>query len=455
MSAMSDIEKAKILYNHLYFNNVDADRFASIKQEKNYRKIVQHANYNPRIIEFVTDPRIYTDIKPGQYFDFIVNNLNNPEKVWDDEYERKLSIIDRDLLTTLYSLTSSTCPIYFAEKCFNERIKKLDSVDKTINQFKSSLSRLQNSFVKIVDEKGRKMLTMSNPSINDYLSARLSNNSLERDDLVGCAASVRQLKRLLNEDDFERELERILRNGTIPSYIFEDEREKYAFITYCVADKKILDPRYKEFVFAYLKNMNDVNIYEKELVPSSIVFQNLLDEDVCKFYEIDRALSDFNFLKKILLVFDLEDLINAVTKCYDLYGDRREYVQLCEALIRNAAVIYCGDIDANDFSVDVDEHMNAIWRVMPFGETPDLDAVAWSIEQEVESLVLDEINGYLDTLPEALSMPATFIDELHICVCGAEYMVESYLRDDYDADDDKRYYSAHSDFSEVDYIFER
>ena len=56
MSAMSNIEKAKILYNHLYFNNIRDEYFASIKQNKNYRKIVDHPNYNPRIVEFVSNP---------------------------------------------------------------------------------------------------------------------------------------------------------------------------------------------------------------------------------------------------------------------------------------------------------------------------------------------------------------------------------------------------------------
>jgi GTPase SAR1 family protein len=454
MSAMSDIEKAIILYNHLYFNGVDAERFAAIKQKKNYQKIVLHANYNPRIIEFVSNPRIYADIPPEHYFSFIVKNLNNPNEVWDDEYERKLSIVDRVLLTTLYSLTNSTCLIDFVEKCFNERIKKLDSVDKTVNQFKSSLSRLQNSFVKIVDKEDRKMLTMSNPSVNDYLGTRLSKNSLERDDLVGGAASVRQLKRLFNEDDFERELERILRNGTIPTYIFEDEGEKRAFIAYCVADKKILDSRYKEFVFAYLKNMKDVNIYEKEVVLSATVFQNLLDEDVCKFYGVDTLLENFVLLKKILSNFGLEDLITAVTKCYNLYGDHDEYLILCKELIKEEIVAYC-DVDVIDFDISVYKHISAVCQATQLDAEPDFDEAAESIVQETVSIVLDEITGYLDTLPEALSMPDTFIDELHISVSGAENLVESYVQADYDADDDKRYYPAHSDLSEVDYIFDR
>jgi hypothetical protein len=456
MSAMPDIEKAKILYNHLYFNGIDADYFAAIKRGKNYRKVVRHANYNPRIIEFVSNPHRYAGVPPEHYFEFILSNLNNPGKVWDDEYERKLSVTDRILLTTLFSLTNTTCPLNFVKRCFNERIKKLANIDMTVDQFSSSLSRLQYAFVKIVDEKGQNMVTMANPSINDYLRSRLSENDLERDDLLGGIASVRQLKRLLNEDDSEQELERILYNGTILTYMFENAEEKYAFITYCVADKHILDSRYKGYVFLYLKNIKTVNVSEKEVVLSSTIFQNLLDADVCKFYEIDTLLSDFVLLEQILSNFELEDLIAAVTKCYDLYSDRDEYLLLCKKLIRETAEAYCDDIDADEFDIDVDGHIRATCQTTQWGSEPDLDAAAESIDKEVEVLVLDEIAEYLSNLPEALSVPATFINELYIGVSGADNMVTSHMESGYDDYDDEGGYSpSHSDFSEVDFIFER
>lgn len=163
MTAMSNIEKAKILYNHLYFNNIKVEYFASVKQNRNYRIIVDHPNYNPRIIEFVSNPLRYSDVSPSSYFDFILEHLNNPGKVWDDEYERKLSKVDRILLTTLYSLTDTTASLELVKQCFNARIQNLSDVDRTVNQFRNSLSRLQQAFIKIVDNKNVRMLSMVNP----------------------------------------------------------------------------------------------------------------------------------------------------------------------------------------------------------------------------------------------------------------------------------------------------
>lgn len=51
---MKKVEKAKILYNHMFFNNIPREHFINIKEDKRYLNIVKHKNYNPRIIEYVT-----------------------------------------------------------------------------------------------------------------------------------------------------------------------------------------------------------------------------------------------------------------------------------------------------------------------------------------------------------------------------------------------------------------
>ena len=54
MDNIDFIEKAKILYNHLYFNEVENEYFEEIKKEKRYLNIIRHRNYTPRIIQNIT-----------------------------------------------------------------------------------------------------------------------------------------------------------------------------------------------------------------------------------------------------------------------------------------------------------------------------------------------------------------------------------------------------------------
>jgi hypothetical protein len=80
------------------------------------------------------------------------------------------------LLTTLFSITNTTAPTKFVEGCFTARVHNTPDVDKTINHFKGSLSRLQQAFIKVVEEKTNLSLSMVNPSVNDYKNSRIISN---------------------------------------------------------------------------------------------------------------------------------------------------------------------------------------------------------------------------------------------------------------------------------------
>ena len=154
LNHMPLLEKAKILYNHMYFNNVPYEYRVIIKSDRNYWKIIKHDNYNPRIIEYLCNPQLISRIPKEQYLSHIIETLNNPQKVWQNEYEQRLSKIDRILVTTLYSLSNNFARLDLVKNCFNHRIKSLPDIDTSINQFEKSLNRLLDSFIKITDVYG-------------------------------------------------------------------------------------------------------------------------------------------------------------------------------------------------------------------------------------------------------------------------------------------------------------
>lgn len=156
MSAISELERAKILYNHLYLSTENEEYFKSIKVDRNYMNIIKHKNFNPRIIELVSKSSRYTNVSASQYYDFIIQSLDNPHMVWDNEFEERIQAVDRCLLMTLYSLSNTAVSYELVRKCFTKRIQSMSGVDTTINQFERSFARLQESFIRIVDDKGRK-----------------------------------------------------------------------------------------------------------------------------------------------------------------------------------------------------------------------------------------------------------------------------------------------------------
>ena len=102
MNNLSLLEKAKIFYNHLFFNDVPKVFLDTIKENKNYRKIIGHPNYNPRIIEYICNKTRINTVPQKDFLNFIQGSLDNPNEAWKNEYERRLSVTDRLFLTTLY-----------------------------------------------------------------------------------------------------------------------------------------------------------------------------------------------------------------------------------------------------------------------------------------------------------------------------------------------------------------
>lgn len=173
------MDKAHILYNRLYFSDMKPEYLDIIYQGKKYREIIDHKNYNPRLIEFITTNQRYNDLKPEEYWEFVIENLNNPKNIWKfaidsqlEEYERILVYIvafhgNKDSLNEEYLEK-------IAAKYFKDT--KYHITDKT---FGYAIQTLSGSFLnRTVYEDKSTGLTLFNPSIADYL---FSNFRKEKD----------------------------------------------------------------------------------------------------------------------------------------------------------------------------------------------------------------------------------------------------------------------------------
>lgn len=103
LSKYTRIIRAKILFNHLYFSELDNSYSKAILADRNYLKIIDHKNYNPRIIQLMTEVVRTRDIGPDIYLRFFLQNLNNPLAVWSHAFEKHLSQSGRNLLIVLMS----------------------------------------------------------------------------------------------------------------------------------------------------------------------------------------------------------------------------------------------------------------------------------------------------------------------------------------------------------------
>ena len=92
--------KSYILFNHLSVSKLTQDHFAALLEDDWLKKIIDHKNYNPRVIAFVSSDGLDT-IVPSEYPGYIYNALENPDRIWSKPF-RALDIKMQNLLVALY-----------------------------------------------------------------------------------------------------------------------------------------------------------------------------------------------------------------------------------------------------------------------------------------------------------------------------------------------------------------
>ena len=453
MNVMPDLEKARILYNHMYFSTEDEDYFYAIKENRNYMNIINHDNYNPRIIEFISDPNRYKGITTANYYEFILNCLDNPHMVWDNEYEERLQVTDRSLLITLFSLSNTEVSYELVKKCFMKRIQRAPGIDTTINQFERSLKRLQDSFIRIIDQCGSKKISMVNPSVNDYLRSKLKDNPLELEIMLESALVISQYKRLLPDEEAEKRIISQIETGDINKFYFENEVRKCGIITSYVASNCILNLTYKKDIYLYLKHFDDIADFDKTIIHAADILVKLFGETLFHFYEIDTFLKDFEIFKEIILKLELIDLVNVLGACYEYFEEEFEFIEMCEEVVQKAVDNYCESIEALSYDSEIGDIVSNYTQAAEYGYEIDKDRIFSIVESKITSIVEDQIYDIVGNLPGDLSGGGYLVDDFNIYIGGIEEMIDFFLDEDYD---DEGYNSGESNSNgDIDLIFNR
>ncbi len=105
LSKYTRLNRAKILFNHIYFSKLPLEYKKEVLRERNYLKIIDHNNYSPRIINLMTEFSRIFNIVPDRYIEFFISNLENPLEIWRHAFEEQLSVPSRNLLIIMASMS--------------------------------------------------------------------------------------------------------------------------------------------------------------------------------------------------------------------------------------------------------------------------------------------------------------------------------------------------------------
>jgi hypothetical protein len=168
--------RTEIFYNYLKNSTISISWICNLLNS-DYKNIIDHPNYNPRIIEKLTNEQVLKklQIKDEDYYSYFLENLNNPLRVWQDVYENlpnklyKLTIIIRFLI-------KGELPVKNLEKAINSIIENSNEYQSfCYDDFEYIMRDLEGTFFSFKDgydelmEAKYTLIEFQNPSIIDFI----------------------------------------------------------------------------------------------------------------------------------------------------------------------------------------------------------------------------------------------------------------------------------------------
>lgn len=181
VTELTEIEKANILYNHIWHSSLSPEFSTVFYENRNYWSIIKHKNYNPRLISIITDRERLKGMPHTEYWSHVQNSLNNPEVIWDSYFKRQIPEEIFDLVNLVVfnggQIEEDTCrdalKRVFQLKYPNEYFTKVKKIDDFI---KESLRSTLNRNIQLEFRHRKVTFSPFNPSISDYIINRLSND---------------------------------------------------------------------------------------------------------------------------------------------------------------------------------------------------------------------------------------------------------------------------------------
>lgn len=398
---ISQFDKARILYNHIWFSKLDQEFLNELYKDKRYRKIIDHQNFNPRIIEFITDEdRVSPNIT--NYWNYVWETLENPIEIWSNQFKVQSNEFIRNIvLLTVFN--GSRIKDIELKDSYNYLIE-LEGQKYSTNtskDFKFVSKLATKSFLNREIINGEVYYDLFNPSIADFVLNEYSNNRSKLTNIflsLCTTKSIDNLKDLIEQNLISKDIGNSIKTALIEDEDLKDKIDDYILLVLYefknVQEKKELIVSYLDLFSEFPRTIKNITLllamlffFKKHIKNlDSIFFQFVVDNyhldenslklimDFIKYYKIEdedlfESLKDASesFFEEILNEFHSEvEVSNYIVYYSDEYGNEdTEYDydgvhdnindRLIEKISEfNEDVINKMGIDAEDFSNQID-----------------------------------------------------------------------------------------------------
>jgi DNA polymerase III delta prime subunit len=213
LSEYSFGQRARMLYNHLYFSDLPQSHKEKITANDFFLAIIKHRHFNPRLIEWLTSYTRLRAIGAENYQGHISALLDNPEQLWEHAFSNQISEPARSVLLCLY-----TAGEWREQVDFEPEFDAVHAVRSRKYNFRTSASDFRNA-LRELDEAflsfSRGHISFLNPSVKEYVARVIAMQPQVVEDLLCAATRLKQVMELwrLSKAKPETPIEQALRNA--------------------------------------------------------------------------------------------------------------------------------------------------------------------------------------------------------------------------------------------------
>jgi hypothetical protein len=186
IKSLSLIDKANILYNHIWFGSLPEPFIDELYIDKRYKIVIKHKNYNPRLISFITDDYKTSSQTTSTYWAHVVSTLTNPKDIWDHAFRYQLDDYAR-VIVNLVAFNGKPITEPSLRRSFLRLANLSISASRAIDssEFDNALKLAVGALInrKISTENADAFYDLYNPAVGDYL-INAYRNSLDKLKLI-------------------------------------------------------------------------------------------------------------------------------------------------------------------------------------------------------------------------------------------------------------------------------
>ena len=195
LSNYTESIRAEILYNHLAMARLPLPYVRALIAKRSYLRIIQHHNFNPRIIEDFLKQKLYAKEKPDGFVKRFLDFFDRPYSVWEYAFSKMTKL---EQYAMYVRATMGSRPVYLddwyeASYYYVNSQFGAEQANELDENWQNMLKDLLGTFISTERVGGKQLVKYHNPSVYDFLIDTIRRNEKLQGKLIIHAFFVNQL----------------------------------------------------------------------------------------------------------------------------------------------------------------------------------------------------------------------------------------------------------------------